>query len=378
MPARSHRCRLTPTARTLALIGGFVAVGVAGGIAGCSSGSGSGTATPSQRGTSGNSAAAAAGYSTLDRSKLRERALGVLEEAAFDEWALVRANALEGLSAAPSRARNAVRAGLADENAGVRMVAAMLAGELGLNENTAVLRDLRDDPSPLVRVGAVSGLAMLGEPIDQTPLARLLEHRDPGVRAQAVFALGEIGNPTAIPLLKSSLSTVVSTSDEIAAAIYRVQVAEALVKLGDAEAVNALRAALYPEKREYAEVAVLACQAIGEVRDRGAAKQLVEIVEYRIGQGGAASEQGSGAFLYPAEMRLAAATALAKMGYTDGGYVGTTSQASPNPAVRAQTAFLYAAIGGDEALARLEGMLGDSEQIVRVSAAAGLARVLGG
>ena len=48
-------------------------------------------------------------------------------------------------------------------------------------------------------------------------------------------------------------------------------------------------------------------------------------------------------FLQPIELRLAAATAVAKMGDTGGVYVADSALSSPDPAVRAQACFLYAA-----------------------------------
>src|SRR5690606_34077715 len=93
-------------------------------------------------------------------------------------------------------------------------------------------------------------------------------------------------------------------------------------------------------------------------------------------------------FLQPIELRLAAATALAKMGEVGGVYVADSALTSPNPAVRAQASFLYEAasrardrsVNGRSArrldLAKLESLMSDPNPMVRVSAAAGLLRAL--
>ncbi|GAB4515907.1 MAG: hypothetical protein Tsb0013_20480 [Phycisphaerales bacterium] len=312
----------------------------------------------------------------VERSALRERAIAELERQAFAEWALLRANAMEGLSPAPARAQGVVRAGLADDNEGVRAIAAMLAGELGMRDSAASLRAMRSDPSPLVRIGAIAGLAMMGEEVDQTPLARMLEHEREDVRRQAAFALGEIGNPSAIPLLRSAVRGKAGTTPGGCGAIFRMQAAEAMVKLGETEALNAIRAGLYPATVEQVEAAVIACQILGEVGDTSAAKQLVEIVEFTRPGSPASGSGGRVSYLYPPELRLAAATALVKLGYEPRGAVGMAFQEDAAPTVRAQVAFLYGEIGSGEFLERLELLMDDPDPLVRIAASASVVDAL--
>ncbi len=310
--------------------------------------------------------------SPLHRSALRERAIAELESQAFAEWALLRANAMEGLSGAPSRAQGVVRAGLADDNQGVRAIAAMLAGEMRLTELVPSLRAMTEDPSPLVRTGAIAALAMMGQEVDQSPLAQMLQHDREDVRRQAAFALGEIGNSSAIPLLRSAVR---GTPMGSRGAIFRMQAAEAMVKLGDKDAINALRAGLYPSETEEIEAAVLAAQILGEVGDVGSAKQLVEIIEFtRNGRTGSANSSAD--YLYPPELRLAAATAMVKLGFEPRGYIGTAFQESPVPTVRAQVAFLYGEIGSGEFLQRLELLMSDNDPLVRISASSAVVDAL--
>lgn len=351
-------------------------------VSGCASPVGDGRVSDSSsnrttpRATPVRDSAPRAPLTTVERSSLRERALGVLEEAVFDEWAAVRANAMEGLAQAPSRSGNVVRAGLADENEGVRAIAAALAGRLSLTGTAPSLRALLDDPSPYVRVGAITGLALLGEDVDQSPLAKLLEHRDWDVRRQAAYALGEIGNPSAIPLLRAALRGPGMSVPSVNSLVFRIQVSEAQAKLGEYDELSVIRAALYPQAVEEIEGAILAAQILGELRDQESASQLVEIVEYVRGEAPSGRQRVD--WLYPPELRLAAATALVKMGYTPEGYIGTAFHQSPNPAIRAQVAFLYGEIGSPEMLDRLGVLMDDENTIVRVSAASAVVKATSG
>ena len=61
---------------------------------------------------------------------VRARAISILEQASVSPNPRLRANAIEALMYAPKTKLNkAVRAGLVDENLGVRFVAAMMVGE---------------------------------------------------------------------------------------------------------------------------------------------------------------------------------------------------------------------------------------------------------
>jgi len=160
--------------------------------------------------------------------------------------------------------------------------------------------------------------------------------------------------------------------------LFGLQVAEALIKLGELDSANSLEAALYPKLAEDFEAAVLSAQIIGEVRNRRAIWQLVNLVETRATGVSGGEQTGGVSYLYPKELRLAAATALAKMGETDGVFVADELARDPEPVIRAQTAFLYAATGQREYLRRLEPLLKDESDLVRVAAAAAILRLIDG
>ncbi|MFG0275102.1 MAG: HEAT repeat domain-containing protein, partial [Phycisphaerales bacterium] len=144
-------------------------------------------------------------HTPIWRSQLRERALLLLAEAARDENALVRANALEGLAPVPMRARPFVFDALTDRNLGVRYAGAMLAGRLALPDAAPLLRDLQSDADASVRAASIYALSALRQPVDPGPLATMLLDGDVRTRAQAAFILGEMGNRSAVPLLREAL-----------------------------------------------------------------------------------------------------------------------------------------------------------------------------
>lgn len=316
------------------------------------------------------------------RTQVRESAIEGLVEYSLSENALLRANAIEGMGGVPSRAEGVVRVGLADPNAGVRFSAAMVAGRLGLRESAGLVRPLLGDADRRVRYAAIYALTAMGEDVDRTPLADAMRADDPSVRATAAFILGEIGDPGAVPVLAEfaavPLPASVSRGTPTAETILRLQVAEALLKLGHEDVRHVVHSALYPRDREGFEAAALAAQILGDLEDATAIAQLVSIVERTVGGGGTGDARGedprTAVFVNPPELRLAAATALARMGERDGVYVADQYVDHESAAVRAQAAFLYAASGRDVELAKLEAMLDDPNPVVRVSAMAGSCR----
>ncbi len=296
----------------------------------------------------------------LTRSALREQAVDGLGALAADPDPQVRANAIEALMSAPSRVEPYVAAGLHDSNLGVRTVAAMTAGKLRLAEVTADLQVMASDTSPYVRSAAIYALKRCNVEVDPTPLATMLLS-DPSlrVRAQAAVILGELGEPSALGLLRAAAKDPLVKADQAEARLLRLQIAEAMVKLGDEDQVGPIRAALYPSQSDELEATALAVQIIGQVGDRAAINQLIYLAQRK-------NEKNQ---TMPAEIRLGVAGALAKMGKPEGSFVAEEFKSSENPALRAQAAYVYGQTGQVENLARLEVMMADSEATVRVSAA---------
>ncbi len=305
-------------------------------------------------------APAPAPVARVSQSQLRERAIDELEAAFRSDDAAVRANAVEAAGKVRGRLSPIIRKGLADPNLGVRAVAATTIGREGFRDLAEETRPLLADPSPLVRTSAIFALNRNRAAVDPSPIADLLlTGPTASNRAHAAFLLGELGNRSALPLLRQALNQPVPGSGPDEIKLFQLQLAEAMVKLGADDQRQVIRAALYPSRAEELEAAALAAQILGEIRDRAAIDQLVYLSEYTDPTGNP----------HPAEVRLAATASLAKLGVKGGAFIPDQYLANPSPVVRSQVAFTYGNIGGAAALARLEGFLADPSPSVRVAAA---------
>lgn len=300
-------------------------------------------------------------------SELRERAISGIESAARSADAEVRTNAMEAAAEAPARFEAVLASGLKDGNPAVRTTAAMTVGRLRMKKLAAPVVSIAGDESNYVKAAAIYALERCGEQIDPTPLATILLN-DPStkVRAHVAYILGELGNPSARGLLRQAAKSNLQRASELDIKLMQLQVTEALVKLGDETGVQAIRAALYPSRPEDLEATALAVQIIGAIKDRGAIDQLIYL---------AAQKDDKGAPM-AAEVRLAVASSLAKMGMREGSFIVEEYWRSQNPAIRAQCAYVYGWIGGPSALARLDQLLSDTDPRVQVFAAFGVLHVL--
>ncbi len=270
----------------------------------------------------------------------------------------VRANAIEALESETTRLEPVVAIALDDPNEGVRSVAAMVAGKTSLESLLPTLRTLRGDSSPYVRASAIFALTRMGDAVDPSELAEILfQAENSRVRAHVAYILGELGDRSAIPMLKQAYMDRARNSTAIEQKLLRLQIAEAIVKLGDDESIDTIRAALYPSRPEELEATALAVQIIGQLRDRGSIDQLIYLVS------------DTADYTMPAEVRLAIATALASMGLNEGGYVADEYIDNALPMIRAQAASVYGHTGQMQNLGKLDGLMRDSSVLTRVSAA---------
>ena len=292
-------------------------------------------------------------------SEVRQAAIDQLIEMTTDPSPQIRANAIEALSPITERVEPIVALAINDPNEGVRSVAAMVAGKRNLATLAPSLRGLLQDESPFVRCAAMFALARFGEPVDITELSSLLlDHPNPRIRSQAAFVLGELKEKSAIPLLQQAAMTRLPSASTIERKIFRLQIAEAMYKLGHNESIDTIRAALYPSRADELEATALAVQIIGEVRDEGSIDQLIYLSDPE-------SDQPM-----PAEVRLGVASSLAQMGHREGSFVALDYIDSNNELVRAQAAAVLGKTDGGENLGRLETMLlNDQSDLTRVAAA---------
>jgi HEAT repeat protein len=298
-------------------------------------------------------------------SELREKAIGNLIAFASDPSPELRTNAVEALGQTPARLAPLIPAALRDPSAAVRTCAAIMIGRVNLASLGAAARPLTNDPSPFAKAAAIYALTRTGQQVDATPLAgMLLDSPDSRLRSHVAFLLGEMGDASAIPMLRDASRGAVPRPSPAEIKILQVQIAEALVKLGDTQQVEVIRAALYPSRPEDLEITALAIQCIGELRERLAADELVLLTARTDRQGGK----------MPAEIRLGAAAALAQIGLDKGSFIADEFLANPAAPLRAQAAFVYGEIAHREDLAKLEKLMADPEPHVRLSASAAVVK----
>lgn len=298
-------------------------------------------------------------------SQIREKALQVIQESGNSPDGQVRGYACEGASLVANRLGDTLLKGLEDPTPGVRAMASIAAGRARYQPAAAKIHSLTTDPSPFVRISAIYGLSKIGRQIDPSPLAGYLTGSEPlQVRSQAAWVIGEIGNRSAIPMLRAAAIENIALSRPLDVQIFQLQCGEARVKLGDNEPIEGIRAALFPARPEDFELAVLAVQIIGEVKDNRSMDQLIYLSEYRDARGNP----------MPPEFRLACATAIAKLGLDRGSFLADEYAKDPNPTIRQQAASVYGYTAQPEHFATLDAMMNDPSPMVRVVAASSVIR----
>lgn len=196
----------------------------------------------------------------------QQSAVAVLYEAGRSDNPLERANAIEMLEGQVEPLRQAVSKGLVDPNEGVRFAAAMAAARSDLCGIVDQIRPLTTDPSPSVRGAAIAALARCKTGIDQTPLAVMVLGTDRRVRANAAMSLGEIGNPSAAAMLRAAMERPITNEDPMIVRISELELAEALVRLGDRKQLETIRAAFFAPA-DQGELTALAAQMAGRLDD---------------------------------------------------------------------------------------------------------------
>ncbi len=293
---------------------------------------------------------------------VHQRAMSVLEQAILSDDPRSRANAIEALRHGNRAAlSDAVRAGLVDENRGVRFVAVMMIGEAKLCETSILLEPMLDDPSPSVRAAVLCALYKCGQQVDLNPISSMLNSDNPELRGNAALVLGEMGNESAVSLIRHASRTTPSSIPTIRRRVINLQMAEALVKLGQEKELEIIRAAIFSSLQE-AEITALACQIAGRVSD----VQILSTLE----------SIASSPDRYPDEIRLIAASSIAQIDSekvpTDIVLSFTTSE---YPILRAQSATTLGIEGNQVNLGPLALMLKDSDPNVQIAAAGAILRI---
>lgn len=291
----------------------------------------------------------------------RSAAADVLRAAARSNWAALRANALEAAASNRSLLAELAPRGLVDDNRGVRFVACMAIARAQDRDLSLLVRPLLQDDSASVRAAAMLALARTGNSVDFSPLAAMLSENDAEIRGNAYLILGELGNRSAVPLIRESLGRGMRLVNPVRARLVDLAAAEALVKLGDEREIEPIRAALFAPP-EQAELTVVACEAIGRLRDEVSRPMLERLVSV----GGDAQRSP--------EIRLAAAKALVALGGAAPMALSISREAisSPDARIRSQAAGVLGALRLPEAYDLLAALIRDADPTVQVSAAAGI------
>lgn len=305
-------------------------------------------------------------YSDIARQEqLLDRATKYLEASTLSENPQSRANAYEALVQLPGTLDRVVDRGLIDENYGVRSIAAMAIGGAKLQGHSDLLRVMMGDESPFVQSAAVYALHQTGQQVDLNLLVdHLFQEDDPGLRAHTAFLLGEIGDESALPLIRDAARAPMPRALEARLKLLDLQLSEAMVKLGDESQLQPLRAALFPAMPADLEGTGLAIQSLGVVGDRSSRGTLAKLSE----------SAGPNGELLPPEILLAIAITMSKLGDKNGWYLADMFWESDREVVRADSAAVFGWTGRVEDLAKLERMLSDPSEMVGVAAASAIVR----
>ena len=291
-----------------------------------------------------------------------ESAVALLRQACASPVPIFRANAVEALTASPDDLRSVVTPLLSDPNRGVRFVAAMAVGRSGLADLADRVQPLLVDESPSVRAAAICALGRLGRPVDPTPLADMVRSDDPEVRSNAYLVLGELGNKSAVGLIRDSLGKGMRGVNPARVRIVELQASEALARLGETDALEPIRAALFAPT-EQSEFTALAAQQVARLNDEASRAILMRLVD------------GTGISARPTEVRIGCALALAQISPTDRPAVvkfARTLLRDRETPVRSQAVLALGTAGGEGVVPEIEPMLLDKDPAVQLSAARAL------
>lgn len=319
----------------------------------------------------------AASYAALatdpdEQRQLRAEAVSYLNQVRKHEYALYRANAIEALAGEPRLGETAAREGIEDVNLGVRFVAAMAIGQHRYSAAVPLVHAMLSDDSASVRAAAAYALKRNGLSVNLGPLAQMLKGDDPQAAGNAALVLGELGEASALPMLRESIEFRSPRATPQQQRIVQLQVAEAMAKLGDPFAVARIRAELYSRRPDHGEVMALAASMLGRLGAARTIGDLRNIVamwrQYR----------------HSAEVRLAALASLAQLGDPQPielvlEYLGPGFRDRTNPALAAiqcQAVFALGQYPAGDALPHLARVLDSSgEEAVRIQAAAAILRL---
>ncbi len=290
----------------------------------------------------------------------QNRAVQQILVSAKSQDPILRANALEAAEALPNRIGPLVQQALMDQSPVVRYAALLTIGKLKLSGVAANARQFINDPNESVRAAAIFALARNfgtqgggGFSVDISPLAGLVMSNNPTTRGNAAYIMGLMGDDTAIPMLKAAARKRLPTAPQAREVLIRVQIAEAIYRLGDTDVLDSIRAGMFSQ---FDEVRILSVQILGRLYDR----QWEPAIENTLKKD-------------PIELKLAAAGTLGRFGNRKGLDIILDAAQSQSVLLRSQAAICLGMFRNEPtATQMLIGMLTDQSEPVRLAAAAGL------
>lgn len=315
---------------------------------------------------------------------LRERAVQEILAASRSGDVQLRANAMEAAALLPDRVPSLVRLGLEDANPVVRFAAAVIAGQQKLVDLVPALQKRLEDEHRLleaarerlteahgagrdtsslvsdvealvsVRGAILYAMRRCGRKVDVSDLSGMLASRSPGLRGNAATLLGLLGDRSAVPMLQEAAGRAMPRASAVQDRLVAVQLAEAVVRLGDDSALDPIRAAAYSD---LPEVRVQAVDSLGQLGDRRMEPAMKQML---------ASKHE--------ELKVIAARSLARLGDHEGLEVLLAGAGSEEPILRALAASSLGWFAEAKASAAVEKLLGDPVPQVRLAAATAVLR----
>ncbi len=288
----------------------------------------------------------------------------VLDEASRNPDKLLRAHAIEAMQTDLTILEPAARRGLADREASVRFVSAMTVAKVRMPGASALLEPLKLDANDSVRAAAILALNRSGTETDPGPLARFIFSQSAELRGNAAMVLGELGNKSALIMLKEAAHQPMNRASSAMVRIVNLQIAEAIVQLGDISELDPIHAALF-YRSDQSECIQLACEISARLRDLAAVPMLQRLIE------------ADGSDIRPIEIRLYAAIALCQIMQPPPSRLaelGVIAARDPNALVRVLGAKLLGVVGASETEPVLSKLLRDREPEVQVAAAGSILR----
>jgi HEAT repeat protein len=186
-----------------------------------------------------------------EEEQFRAAAIQVLKEAAFSEEPVVRMHALEAFQeVAPKEGLACIAANIENGYSGVSFAALMALGTMRNGDFIEQIRIRAEDADPNVVIAALFALHRLG---DQSRTGEfsdyLLSNRDARIRANAALALGRLGEPRMVKLLRIALQQEKKISPKL-------QILEALAAYDYRHAVERLMAYAYDPRPDVAAIAL--------------------------------------------------------------------------------------------------------------------------